>query len=312
MKVVSSVDVPFLLKIKDLCKNIDLVFASDRNELLNEVKDAEVLLLTSIDVEILSAAKKCKLIQAISGGVDKFLIPELAQTQIQLTCLKGCFNTAAAEHALALMLAYSRGIHRDLKNMSKKKMGPYRADLQFEIEDKTLGIIGLGEIGIELAYKANALGMEVIGIDIKEPNNKIAIKSFYAMDHLEDFLKVSDFVAVSLPLTDETRGLIGEKEFNIMKKTACLIDVSGRYDIYDYGALENALVNQEISAACMQPGKDIPQDSALWNCENFIFSFHRATSLEQSEKCLKMICENLNRFQNNQSLLGLVNYQSGF
>ena len=296
MKIVSNVNLPSSWKVNNLPKSFELTVAGNRSELLTEVETAEVLLLANLDAEILKRAKNCKLIQAISGGIDKFMIPELVNSNIPLTCLKGCFNVAAAEHALAMLLLYSRGLHRDLKSMPDKKMGPYKADLQFEIKNKTLGVMGLGEIGAELVKKAQALGMKVIGLDIIEPDpQKIALADYYDIKFFEEFLKICDFVSVCLPLTEKTRKLIGGKELRKMKKTACLIDVSGRDDIYDYPALEKVLLNNEIAAACMQPEKEISGDCRLWDCENFIYSYHRATSIEQSEKAFKMICDNLSR-----------------
>lgn len=313
MKVLSAIDLPGLPGLADADGNIDLKIFADRDRFLEEAASADVLLLGGIDAEIVRNAGKCGFIQALSGGAEKFLIPELRASGIELATLSGCFNTAGAEHALALMLMVSRGLHRDLKNMPSKKMGPYRASLQFEIEGKTVGIFGLGAIGTELAKKCKALGMRVFGLGRTRPQAAASpLDSFFAPNALQEFLGSVDFLAVAVPLTEETRGLIGRRELGWMKKTACLIDISGRSEIYDYEELEKALSSGSLAAACMQPGGGLPAESPLWDCENFVFSFHRATSVEQSRLVIRRIGENIARFRGGKPLLGRVDFSAGY
>jgi phosphoglycerate dehydrogenase-like enzyme len=127
---------------------------------------------------------------------------------------------------------------------------------------------------------------------------------------LSRLLRGSDFVIVAVPNTPQTRGLIGENELRCMKETAYLIDVSGRPVLYDLDALMRALEEDWIAGASLQIQP--PSDSPLWDLDNLLISFHRATSREQYDRFVEIFCENVRRYRLGQPLLGLVDKTAGY
>jgi len=234
-------------------KDVKLVVVSNREELLKEIADAEVACISGEwDAELLAAATRLRWMHAFSGGVEKYLFPEFINSPVVFTCLKGFFAVPAAEHALALMLLFTRCIHYDLRRQKTGDYGEYRGSEQSELSGKTIGIIGLGNIGRELAGKAHCLGMHVVGLDLRTDIDDPSFEQLFQPGQMMELLGMSDFVAVAVPLTKNTRGLIGAAELKAMKPTAYLIDVSGRNDIYDLDALASALRENEIAGAGMQ------------------------------------------------------------
>ena len=130
-------------------------------------------------------------------------------------------------------------------------------------------------------------------------------------DDLPTLLRESDFVAVAVPNTATTRGIIGAAELNLMKPSAYLIDISGRDVLYDLDALADALYEQRIAGASLQMGIP-PDDSRLWELDRFHLSFHRATSSEENSRWIELFTENIRRFQAGDSLLSLVDKHAGY
>src|SRR5205823_4951601 len=147
-------------------------------------------------------------------------------------------------------------------------------------------------------------GMRVLGL-ARQP--RIAGDDFEVIHNREqmpELLAESDFVIVAVPLTPETERMFGAAELNRMKPTAYLIDVSGRPALYDLAVLESALRIKQIAGAGLQIVP--PDESPLWDLENLLISFHRATSRQEVDRCFELFADNLNRFRRGEPLRGLV------
>ncbi len=226
--------------------------------------------------------------------------------------MKGCFDITSAEHGLAMMLMISRRFYYDLSKRPTRRFDDYQMDKQTELRGKTLGIIGLGGMGKSLATLAQCMGMKVVGLARNPQKNYSGIDQVFKTGQLKDLLKVSDFVALCVPVTDDTSGMIKTDELWAMKSTAYLIDVSGREELYDFPSLQNALGEGWIGGAYIQFGIPPPTNSPFWRFDNFHCSYHRTTSQEQYERYLDRICENLTRLINGQPLLGEVDKLKGY
>ena len=301
------------------CHGIEIVVSADHSVILKEVADAQVLQVGALDPEILSRGRRLRWIHAMVGGAGHYLFPELVESPIPLTCSKPCFGTAGAEHALAAMLLFSRRIHH-FRRPPMTQWDPGRDwELQpFDLAGKTAGIIGLGYMGRAVARVCSSLGMRVLGT-ARRPRRRVdSVDEVFAADRLPELLSRSDFVVLAVPLTRETRGLMGRSRFRSMRPSAYFIDSSGRPPLLDYAALEQALEEEWIAGACLQPSGrhpkvEMPQeDSRFWSHPNLVVTPCRGTSREQEEAVLDLFFRNLRRFRRGEPLEGLVDKSAGY
>jgi phosphoglycerate dehydrogenase-like enzyme len=288
-------------------EGIDISVVEERGEILERLADAEVAFVTRFDAEMLRTAKRLRWIHFASGGVESVLFPELVASPVQLTCGKASFDVPGAEYALAVMLAFARRLDYDIRQRAHRT---FEWNEPFELKDKTVGVIGLGYMGREIAKRARCFEMHVIGLARRPRACPDYLDEVLLPEQLPHLLASSDFVVVAVPNTPATQGMIGEAELRAMKKTAYLVDVSGRSVLYDLEALMRALREGWIAGASLQM---VPEpDSPLWDLEKLLIAFHRATSQEQYDRFIDLFCENLRRYLQGQPLLGLVDKVAGY
>jgi phosphoglycerate dehydrogenase-like enzyme len=296
-----------LERIQTCLPGIAVDVATEREAILQSLPAAEVVFGAGFDAELLAAARRLRWIQAASGGVDKLLFPELVASSVQVTSIKPCFDIPGAEYALAAMLAFARRLDYDLRQRATRT---FQWGRQFELYGKTLGLIGLGNIGAQIAGRARCFGMRVIGLARRPRPCPPYVDELLPSERLHELLAVSDFVAVAVPITPQTRGMIGPAELRAMKPRAYLIDVSGRPALYDQEALVEALREKRIAGAALQVQP--PSDSPLWELDNLLISWHRIGSEELMGRIVELFCENLRRYVRNESLLGSVDKEAGY
>ena len=288
---------------------IRLTMTEDRAETLRHLATARVLIARRMDAELLRSAPRLELVHACTGGVDDVLIPELAASPIQVACVKGIFDVTGAEHAMASMLAFTYRLPDSLRQQAERRhdwIAPH------ELRGTTIGIVGLGGIGMELARLAACFGARVIGCSRSEKASP-HVAAWIAPDRLEELLAESDFVIVCVPRTPLTEGMLGARQFRAMKRTAYLIDITGRSVIFDLDALVRALREGWIAGADLQIQHGLPPaDSPLWELDNLILSNHAANSVETQRRFADHIVENLRRHQDGRPLLGLVDKEAGY
>jgi phosphoglycerate dehydrogenase-like enzyme len=178
--------------------------------------------------------------------------------------------------------------------------------------NKTIGIIGLGSIGMDIAEKCKKLGMRVVGLK-RNPVESEWIDQCYSNNGLEKLLNESDFVVIATPLTTDTIKMIGEKELKCMKKTAVLINIA-RGGIVDEEALQRALEEKVIAGAGLDvtDPEPLPQDSPLWDMPNVIITPHIAAHSPYYMDRAEVIKRNMERFTKDQELLYEVDKNRGY
>ena len=181
-----------------------------------------------------------------------------------------------------------------------------------ELQGKTLGIIGFGNIGSTLAELAKPFGMRVVAMARNPRPDPAPADELLPSDRLPELLGQSDFVVLAVPLTGETRGLIGAGQLKMMKPSAWFIDISGRPAIVNEDAVIDALRRGVIAGADLQFATAPPADSPVWTMENLIMSQWSANSEEEGRRCNELFEENLRRYQNKQPLFGLVDKKAGY
>ena len=236
---------------------------------------------TKVTKEIIEAADNLKVIGRAGVGLDNVDIEAATKKGVMVMNAPGGNTISTCEHALALMLAVARNIpfaHASLKNKEWER-NKFKGN---ELYSKVLGIVGLGRIGKEVAKRALSFGMEVLTYDpfiSEEVADMLGIK----LASLDDILKKADFVTVHTPLTEETKNLISDKEFSMMKPKAVVINCA-RGGIIDEEALYKALKEKKIAGAALDVfSSEPPKDFKLMELDNIVLTPHLGASTEEAQ-----------------------------
>lgn len=296
--------------------DVQFVYCPNREDTAAMIADADIY-MGWLDGEIFRAAKQLKWIQSPSSGVNYFIdIPELVAGEVLLTSASGTHAAGVAESAMAMILAFTRGIRAAIQIQPTHTwaMREIRRDM-LELTDLTMGIIGLGAIGKALAKRASAFDMHVLAVDMYPDNKPETVHELWGLDRLDDLLAQSDFVVVAVPYTAQTEGMIGAAQIAKMKPTAMLVPMS-RGGIVDQDALVDALREKRIAAAALDVTKPepLPADHPLWDMENVLVAPHISGGTQyESKYVLEIFRENLDRFLNGRlPLRNQVDKQRGF
>lgn len=293
--------------------------ASAKKKLDSLLAEAEIIYGSMVLLPILptipARAPKLKWMQVQHAGLEKFLIPKIVESPFMLTSSTGMHSIAISEFVIGRMLMFAKLAPYSFRLQQNKqwRTGFYPPTT---LESKTLGIVGFGNIGQELARLAKALRMRVLATrrSAKLGEQAENVDSLLPASELPELLSESDYVALLLPFTPETAGLIGEKELRMMKSTAYLINVS-RGGILDDEALIQALEENWIAGAAVDvfATEPLPADSKMWELPNLIFSPHMAgTMQEYGVKATEVFVKNLKRYMNGEQLLNVVDKKKGY
>lgn len=283
-----------------------------RDWLLEEIADTEVV-LGSVSREAYGRAQRLRWVQVLSAGVDGHLWPEFVESDVILTSAKGYVGTHLAEQAFALLLALTRGIARAVREPVWDHRQAIR-DASWELTDRTMGIVGLGGTGVEVARRAAAFGMRVLAVDPEPLPRPDFVTELWPMDRFRDLLAESDVVAICAPLTPATRGIFDREAFQRMRRHAILINVT-RGKIVDEAALLEALQTGLIGGAGLDvtPQEPLPTDHPLWRLPNVVVTPHVAGgSPLRLNRGVDLFCQNLRRYVAGQPLLSVIDKRKGY
>ena len=303
---------PYVPELNNLFQDIEFIEAYTEKIIANQIGDSDAV-FGYINSDQLSAGKKLKWIQTPDAGMEGLFenIPELAESEVIITNSRGAGAPIIGEHALALMLALSRKLPIFFKDKSNKKWDQEGGlDKVQYLGDKTVGIIGYGRSGKEIAWRCKLLGMNVVGLDINPVDPDKAVQSVMGYDHLPDLLELSDYVVVTAPYSPKNSEMIGSKEFELMKPTSYLI-VTSRGRLFNENALVKALKEKQISGAALDTvwPEPLPANSPLWDIPNLIITPHIAGNAEKKMldgRTIDILKENLSRFASKRKLTNIV------
>ena len=260
-----------------------------------------------VKAEIFNLAKQLDWIHFGGAGIENALIPELINSNIVVTNGKIAQGPSIADQAIALCLSLTRRIKPAI--LEKKIISR-----PIELKNKKVLIHGLGGVGMLIAERIKTFGCYVIGIDKElKPLNSF-VDECYRPDKLIQNLQKSDIVFVSSPLTSETEGIFGKKEFNKMKKESYIINVA-RGKIIDTNSLVKALKSKEISGDGLDVTDPEPLNSShiLRKLDNVIVTPHNAGFSDMNrDRSISIMKENVKRYFQNNSLLNEVNKLKGY
>ncbi len=287
------------------------VAASKELDLL--LADAEVIFGLDLPSDLARRAAGLRWVQVISAGIDHLIRKDILASGVTITNIKGMSATPIAEFVIAVALAFVKRLPYCGELQRQKR---WQAFPTASLQSKTIGIIGLGSIGREVARLSRAFGMTVIATS-RTAGRTGAVSDVDRMlpkGQLPQLLAESDFVVLSLPLTEETKGLVGEKEFRAMKPTAYLINVA-RGGIVDEAALVRALEQGWIAGAGLDvfAVEPLPADSRLWELPNVVLSPHVSGGIEDEfELATDLFIDNLKRYLKGDRLHNVVDKEQGY
>ncbi|MCH8223254.1 MAG: 3-phosphoglycerate dehydrogenase [Chloroflexi bacterium] len=285
--------------------NVEIVgtpLGASRDEHAALVLDADVVIpwMRSFDMEMLKSGNKLKLIQALSAGTDYLAVGELAEMGIRVANNHGGNSVAVAEHSVMLMVAAYRQVWQQMTNLYE---GDYHGDFfeiweeLHELTNKRVGIIGLGQIGSRVAKRLRGWECEIVYHDAQEFDAEYEKGCNATRVSFDELIETSDIITLHVPLDRTTRGILSDREFEMMKPTAVVINTC-RGPVIDEAALVRALDSKQIAGAGIDVTETEPIETAnaLKNRRNVVLTPHLAgSSIEAREKALDWAIENASR-----------------
>jgi D-2-hydroxyacid dehydrogenase (NADP+) len=298
---------------------LEIVQLPDYSEVASQIRDADAMLAWSVRPEQFRAARKLRWIHSTAAAVHQLIFPELVESGVILTNSREVHGPVVAEHALALMFAVARKIPTAVRYQRQHVWGQERMWLEGpmpgELQGATLGLVGLGSIGREIARRAAALGMRVLAVrEHPERGGAEGVQAVYGPAQPADLLAASDYVVLAAPVTASTERLMDRERLAQMRPTACLVNV-GRGVLVDEAALAEALREKKIAAAALDvlEKEPLPADSPLWDMENVLITPHTGSVTPRLwERQYALISENVRRFLSGERLLGVVDKKKGY
>jgi phosphoglycerate dehydrogenase-like enzyme len=314
-RIQADMDPEILSGLKSAAEGAELLIVSDPEKERDKINGADVLLGSCSQAD--SRMARLKWVQHFSAGVERCVnnTAFLGKGAL-LTNMKGVYGPGIAEHVIAMMFSLSRGLHRFQTQQADSKWnralaGEYPMQ---ELRGKTILVVGLGGIGSEIAWRAEALGMRVIATR----NSSRAKPEFVAYVGLADELftlaRQADVVVNATPLTPSTTGLFDKEFFNVLKPSVYFINI-GRGKSVITEDLVTALKTGKLAGAALDvvEPEPLPEEHVLWQMPNVIITPHISA---RSDLVMKrfwiFVRENLRRYVNGERMLNVVDIQKGY
>jgi phosphoglycerate dehydrogenase-like enzyme len=279
--------------------------------------EAEVLLrgqiASSVLDHVIARAPALRWIHSISAGVDRVVTPLTRERGLQVTNARGVFSPPIAEYVVLMCLAIARRLPQLFDLQRERTWQPLRGE---ELSGLTVGIVGYGSIGAEVARLLEPFGTRIVATRRRPElgSGGRANVEVWGIDRLHDLLRGADIVLIAAPLTDETAGLIGPSELQEMPGHAWLINIA-RGRLVDETALRRALANGWIGGAVLDvfDEEPLPADSPLYDTPNLVITPHTSWSSDKVvERSIDLFVANLERYLAGQPLENQVDLEAGY
>ena len=303
---------------------MEIVNAASAEQALAAMSEADAF-FGKLTPALLAAAKRLRWVQSATASLEHYVFPALVEHPLTLTNMRGLFSDVIADHVMGFVLCFARNLHIYVQRQMEERYEPVggeaaRTDFVSgpgvvnaidlahpHLGDQTMGIVGLGAIGAEIARRAGAFGMTVLAVDPVNPGA-------WPMERLPELLGASDYVTIAAPHTPKTERLFDAARLAQMKRGARLINI-GRGAIVDLAALVEALRSGHLGGAALDvfEVEPLPRGHALWKAPNVILTPHIAgTSPRIAGRHLGVIVENVRRFIAGEPLMNVVNKREWF
>jgi phosphoglycerate dehydrogenase-like enzyme len=301
-------------QIQSAAPEMQIRMTRDPDEMETILDDVEIV-VGGLPHHLLAKAHNLRWLQQWGAGADWLMrTPQALEHSFVLTSASGVHAIPISEQIIGYLLAFARGLHRAVCAQVKRQWHRETKSSLFELAGKTMALIGVGAIGGRTAEIAVALEMRVLGVrrdpELQMPN----VTAMYNPGQLLEVLPQADFVVLTVPLTPETQGMIGERELRAMKSTAYLVNI-GRGATIDQDALVRALQEGWIAGAGLDvfTPEPLPPDSPLWEMENVIITGHYAgMTPEYDTRALEILLDNLQRYRTGNPMINIVDKKLGY
>jgi phosphoglycerate dehydrogenase-like enzyme len=310
--------------------NVILHPAESLEEFPEDILPEVEVLYTSIVLPDPEDVPKLKWVQSDYAGIDHIAGHSIVNSEVKVTTLSGVTASVISEYVLMSILSLGHKLPLMMADKSAKEWVDegWRRFEPLELRDSTVGIVGYGSIGRQVAQACKAMGAGVLVVkrDLKnlqddgfrlegtgDPEAELADR-IYPPEAIGSMSELCDFLVVTLPLTKDTRGLIDEKVFDRIREGSYLIDVS-RGGVVDHGALVEALNDGKLAGAALDvfPVEPLPSSSPLWEMESVILSPHiSGSTVRYRELALELFVENMQRYLSDQPLLNKFVVERGY
>ncbi len=286
--------------------HIEICAASKPEEAVDFSEKAEIILTWKIPDELLKKARKLKWFASLGAGNEHLVHNPLIPESVTFTKMT-VYGEMMAEYVFAYLLYFLRDLPKYFKDQREKAWKQARPE---RLRGKTMGVLGLGSVGKEIAKRGKQFGMNVIGLK-RIPGPVENVDQVVGPQDLEKVIPLVDYLIVVLPLTPETSHFLGERELGLLKEGATLINI-GRGKTIDEKALIKTLKTKRMKAVLdVFEEEPLPPESELWSLENVILTPH-VSGINLPEEICEEFARNYERWIKNQSLSGLVDRIKGY
>ena len=320
-----KIDAIRLAKVMAAAKPMEVINAGDEAAARQSIIDADAF-FGKLTPPLLAAARRLRWVQSPTASLEHYVFPELIEHPLTLTNMRGLFSDVIADHVMGYVICFARNFHHYIRQQSEGRWSPVggeeaRGDFltgpgmvsaidqaHRHLADSTMGVVGLGHIGTEIARRALAFGMKVIAVDPLRTEPPLGVAALWPVPRLPELLAQSDFVVIAAPHTPDTERMFRRPQFLRMRPSAYLINI-GRGAIVDLGDLTAALKAGEIAGAGLDvfEVEPLPADHPLWRMPNVIITPHVAgASPRIAERHLGVLLQNIHRFCRDEPLLNVV------
>jgi phosphoglycerate dehydrogenase-like enzyme len=282
----------------------------------DEVRDADAIIGWELPSHLLEAASRLRWMHASGAGVERYDLAQIGGRGVMLTNSSGVSAPNMAEHVLGMMIALTRRFPRLLRAQTRREWRDEATHREVgELQDQTVLIVGIGEIGCAVAQRAAAFGMRVNGLRRRaDASPPPGFDRVFAIGDLSRALADADHVVVTVPNTPRSRGLFDASAFAAMKPGAAIYNV-GRGPVIDTAALIEALESGHLGGAGLDvtDPEPLPADSPLWDMENVLITAHTSGATPRYwERQADLIAENVRRIQRGDAPRNLVDLEAGY
>lgn len=303
-----------ILKLNNIASEGLSVFENGDYHLGDEVTSPDAILLRSFNMHEIDIPESVQAIGRAGSGVNNIPIDKLSELAIPVFNAPGANANAVKELALAAILIAARNIHRAMDYIHNLKSSDnLKSDIEsvkkqyvgYELPNKTLGIIGLGSIGVKVANAGYNLGMKVLGFDpmITVDNAINLVPGVKKYNDLNEVLKNIDILTIHIPYKNETKDFISENEINLMKNSATIINLS-REEIVNTDAVIKALDNKKLNTYVT----DFPNKSLIGNPDVLLLPHLGASTKEAETNCAVMVANSIKSYLESGDIINSVNF----
>lgn len=320
-----------LMQLRAVAGSLQIVNAATFDEALAAMPKADAF-FGKLTPPLLAAARQLKWVQSPTASLEHYVFDALIEHPCTLTNMRGLFSDVIADQVLGYIICAARNLHLYIRRQTQRQWGPIGGEasrVSFAVgpgvvspidvahrhlSDLTVGIVGLGAIGREIARRCAAFGMSIVAVDLRTDDKPSEVRDLWPIADLPRLLAASDFVVIAAPHTPETAQMFRAAQFAQMQRTAWLINI-GRGAIVNLDDLVAALQAGTIGGAALDvyETEPLPAEHPLWGFENAILTPHVAGySPRIAERHLQVLLENVRRFIHGEALMNVVDKRMWF